>query len=293
MKASHTTFISKGTKCAGTLYSPESANLFPVIILCHGLATERTFGLQGYIDHFVNLGFAVFSFDYRCFGDSEGSPRNYISAARHGEDISAAINHVKTLNGVDAKKISLWGSSYGGGHVLVAAANHPEIKSVIAQVPFVSGVATVMSFSMAYQLTGFYHGMLDVVKSFLGMKPHYVHVIAKPNQFALMNTPESFDGYSALMPSGSKWENKAPAKICLTLLMYLPTLSVHKINCPTLYVYAKNDSLIPYKAVEKAIAKTQHSESMLLDCGHFDMYSGPLFEDVIKKQEAFLLKNAH
>lgn len=175
--------------------------------------------------------------------------------------------------------------------MLVSAANHPEIAAVAAQVPFVSGIATVMSFSPIYQIQGFIHGIIDIIKTLLFLSPHYVKVIAHPNKFALMNSPESFPGYSALIPDGSKWENKAPGKICLTLPLYMPILSASKIKCPTLVVYAKNDSLIPFKAVEKTIRKIQKSESLMLSCGHFDIYSGPLFEQTLKKETEFFLKN--
>jgi dienelactone hydrolase len=290
MGKTDSTFISKGTSCAGSLYTPDNGASVPVIIMCHGLATERVFGLQSYIDYFVKLGFAVFTFDYRCFGDSEGQPRNYIDANRHLEDIEAAIKHVKTLSGINPQKIGLWGSSYGGGHVLYTAASNNSVKAVAAQVPFVSGLATVMSFSMGYQIQGFFHGITDIIRTALSMKPHYVKVIAPPNEFALMNTPESNPGYSALIPKNSKWENKAPGKICLTLPMYMPTLKVSKIQCPALVVYAKNDSLIPFKAVEKAISKIKNAESLLLNCGHFDIYAGPLFEQTVKREGEFFLK---
>lgn len=291
MKKLDSIFNSKGVECAGSLYFSDNANNPPVIILCHGLATERTFGLQSYIDRFLKSGFAVFTFDYRCFGDSKGNPRNYIDANRHIQDIEAAIQHVKTLANINTQKIGLWGSSYGGGHVLAVAAKNSDVTAVAAQVPFVSGIATVLSFSFKYQMQGFFHGLLDIIKTILFLKPHYVKVIANPDEFALMNTPESNPGYAALIPKDSKWENKAPGKICLTLPAYMPTLSVNKINCPTLIVYAKNDSLIPYKAVEKAIAKIKNAESLQLNCGHFDIYSGPLFEETAKREVEFFTKN--
>lgn len=291
MKKTDTTFTSQGTTCAGSLYTSDNAANPAVIIMCHGLATERVFGTQSYIDHFLKLGFAVFTFDYRCFGDSQGEPRNYIDANRHLQDIDAAIKHVKTLSGINAQKIGLWGSSYGGGHVLSTAAENNSVKAVAAQVPFVSGLATVMSFSMGYQIQGFFHGINDIIRSIFSLKPHYVKVIAAPNEFALMNTPESYPGYSALIPKNSTWENKAPGKICLTLPMYMPTLKVSKIKCPALVVYAKKDSLIPYKAVEKAISKIKNAEALLLDCGHFDIYAGPLFEQTVKREGEFFLKH--
>lgn len=67
----------------------------PVVVLAHGLGSQKDFGLHLYADLFASDGFATFVFDYRTFGGSEGEPRHWVSSRRHIEDWFAAINYVK------------------------------------------------------------------------------------------------------------------------------------------------------------------------------------------------------
>jgi cephalosporin-C deacetylase-like acetyl esterase len=56
-------------------------------------------------------------------------------------DFRDAITFGISLPGVDARRIGVWGSSYGGGIVIQAAALDARISCVAAQVPFLSGGA--------------------------------------------------------------------------------------------------------------------------------------------------------
>ena len=116
--------------------------------MAHGFAGQKDFGLQPYAEHFAAKGMAVFLFDYRNFGGSEGEPRNLVNPWRHLADWKAALSHVRTLNSVDGSRIALWGTSFSGGHVMVTAARQVGIKAVVAQVPFVDGMATTLQFSI-------------------------------------------------------------------------------------------------------------------------------------------------
>jgi fermentation-respiration switch protein FrsA (DUF1100 family) len=76
----------------------------------------------------------VLEFDYRGYGDSEGKP------SRKGclDDVHAAIDYVKGRKDVDPDKIVLFGQSMGGAYALVAAAERPEVKAVVAEAAFTS-----------------------------------------------------------------------------------------------------------------------------------------------------------
>jgi hypothetical protein len=56
-------------------------------------------------------------------------------------------------------------------------------------------------------------------------------------------------------------------------------------------MYAKNDSLIPAKAVEKMGAKIPDVELVGLPVGHFAVYTGDLFKQVVQKQAEFLARH--
>lgn len=93
MKSIESSFHSQGARCAGTLLLPKGARTPPVIVMAHGFGSIYAAGLQVFADRFVAAGYAVYLFDYRGFGESEGEPRQWISPRRHLHDWKAALEH--------------------------------------------------------------------------------------------------------------------------------------------------------------------------------------------------------
>ena len=103
--------------------------------------------------------------DYRNFGDSEGEPRNLIKPSRHLEDWQSAINYARSLESIDNKRLALWGTSLGGGHVIVTAAKTSGISAIVVQIPFVDGRSSSRSFG--YKLQAIFHGLWDIFIQYL------------------------------------------------------------------------------------------------------------------------------
>ncbi|MDT8273831.1 MAG: alpha/beta hydrolase [Desulfomonilia bacterium] len=291
MKRVDSDFFSNGLRCSGWLFLPDGAQKPPVIVMAHGIAVQKDFGLQNYAEYFVSKGMASYVFDYRNFGGSEGQPRNLVNPWRHLADWRAAITHVKGLSDVNPELLALWGTSFSGGHVVVTAAKVKGIRAVVAQVPFVDGISSAMQLPVSYQASGVYHGLWDVFNLVRGRAPHTVPAVAEPETFALMNTLEYMEGFSALVPENTTWKNEVPARILLTISSYRPITYSRRIPCPVLLVYAKRDSLIPYQTVEKMGRAIPRAELLGLDAGHFDVYTGKLFAQVVEKQADFLSRH--
>ena len=66
-----------------------------MIVMAHGFAGQKDMGLAPKAEAFARAGLAVLVFDYRCFGGSDGEPRNWISPARHLQDYTAALEYVR------------------------------------------------------------------------------------------------------------------------------------------------------------------------------------------------------
>lgn len=288
MERIDTEFYSMGLRCSAWLYLPDGKEKPPVVVMAHGFAGQKDFGLQPYAERFADNGMAVFVFDYRNFGSSEGEPRNLVNPWRHLNDWTAAISHVRHLGNVDVGRIALWGTSFSGGHVMVTAARQGGIKAIVAQVPFVDGMATTLQFPLMYQAEGLYHGLKDLFCMVLGKAPHMVPAVAEPGTFACMNTPDAMQGYYTLVPADSEMKNEVPARILLMISAYRPIMYARRISCPVLIMYAKNDSLIPAKAVERMGSRIPNAEVIGLPAGHFDVYTGELFKQVVGKQSEFL-----
>jgi pimeloyl-ACP methyl ester carboxylesterase len=259
--------------------------------MAHGFAAQRDFRLPAFAEKFVGKGLAVLLFDYRNFGMSDGAPRNLVSPHRHLQDWAAAVWHARGLEQVDTRRIGLWGTSFSGGHVLVTAARYPWVSAVVSQVPFVDGLAVARSMPFKYATEGIAHGLRDMVRAVREATPHFVPVVAEPGTFGLMSSADSLPGYMALVPDGSSWKNRAPARIALTLPLYRPIRYATRIKCPVMIVSAEKDSLIGQASVVKTARRIRECKLVRLPVGHFDVYVGEEFERVADFEGDFLRDN--
>lgn len=281
-------FISQGTKCAGWLYLPAAKENPPVVIMAHGLAGERSFGLPDFAERFAAEGMAVFLFDYRTFGDSEGAPRNKVDPFAHGEDYDAAIAHVRTLEGIDAGRMALWGTSFSGAHVICAAARDGNIAATISQVPFSGMPADAPKPPLGTMLRMGALMVLDRLKMALTGKPLYMPVVGPPGSAAALNTPECEPGYLALIPQGQTFHNQVPVSSLGLMMKYDPLEAAGKVKCPALVIAGRDDSLIPVSQPEIMASMMPKGEFQVLGCDHFSPYRGEWFEKNIAMQIEFL-----
>ena len=281
-------FTSQGVRCSGDLYLPAGRHRPPVVVMAHGFAAERSFGLPAFADCFAQRGLAVYLFDYRGFGDSDGEPRYYVDARRHLADWQAAVAHVRALHQVDGSRLALWGTSFSGGHAIVTAANDPNVMALVVQVPYVDPLGLWFWTDPRFMARALFHGLRDLLRAAAGRRPHYIPVAGRPEEFALFNTPEIWPGFQSILPEGATWENRCPARIVLTAPFYRPAASATRIPCPTLVIYAEHDSLIGPASVERAAARIPRATSVMLPLGHFDIYTGEAFEAASEMQAEFL-----
>jgi pimeloyl-ACP methyl ester carboxylesterase len=280
-------FLSQGLHCAAEWRRLAGVERPPVVILAHGFAAERSFRLPAFADRFVAAGFACFLFDYRCFGESEGEPRHWVDPDRHLADWRAALAHVQSRSDVDSARIVLWGSSFSGGHVLALAAERPAIAAVISQVPHVDGLATAAGMKVSQLLKGTLAGLRDALGSLVG-KPYYAPVVGRPGSFAAMTTEEVWDGWHAIVPPDSTWENRVLARVFLKIAFYSPGRHADRITVPVLLTAADADSITPADAAEKVARRIADCEFHRLPTNHFQPYVGEAFEQNVGLQLDFL-----
>ena len=269
-------FESGDCRCAAWLYRPAGITRPPVVVMAHGFGAERDFGLVPFAERFVGRGMAVFVFDYRCFGRSEGEPRYLINPWRQVRDWRAALSHVRSLPGINADKLAIWGSSYGAGHTIMVASRDPNIKALVAQVPFVDGITSTLRTGLWHALQGSAAAAKDILTIIPLKAPHYIPITSNPDKFAVLKTPESGPGYMSILPQGTSWENRTPARSVLQLLFYRPVTRASKVMCPALVIAGNRDSLIDPQAVERTASKMREATLLHFNCGHFDVYSAPL-----------------
>lgn len=284
-------FFSHSIRCSAWLYRPTNIHQPPLVIMGSFLGGEKTFRLPAYAEQFAQQGLAVFLFDYRNFGASDGEPRNLIDPWRHLQDWRAAIHHVRGLSDIASEKIALWGSSFAGGHVIKLAAEDQSVKAIVCQVPAVDGLASTLTKSATYLATAVFAGLRDIVSTLLWHEPYWVPIISSPDRFGILNTAECEPGYLALVDPDSTWENRAPARLFLKFPFYRPISIAHRIHCPALILGAEQDSLVPIRGVEKTSAKINNATLIRLPCDHFAPYQGKFFDQNVKTMIEFLTRH--
>jgi pimeloyl-ACP methyl ester carboxylesterase len=246
--------------------------------------------LPAYADRFRESGVAALLFDYRGFGDSEGT-HQLIDPFRHRADWLAAVDFARDLEAVDGDRVALWGSSFSGGHVVETAARR-DVEVVCSQVPFVDGVATLVHLArnsgVEYPLEATKHGLVDAVRGLFRRGPHTVPIVGPPEEFAMLNTPGAEAGYRDIVPADSDWENACPARVALQVPRYRPVSRASEVDAPLFVTVAREDRIVPPSAAERLARRLDHAEVLRVDCGHFGVYDGAPFERAVQEQAAFL-----
>src|SRR5689334_2086666 len=174
------TFPSNGETCAawhligeGDAFAGDHGR--PCVVMAHGFGGTRDAGLLPFAEAFAEAGLDVLLFDYCCFGDSTGEPRQFAWPARHREDYRAAVECARGLGGVDPDRIVLWGTSWSGGHVVYVAADDPRIAAVICQTPDLDGFAALRNIGQyagaRQQVEMTWLGVRDAVRMLRGQEP--------------------------------------------------------------------------------------------------------------------------
>jgi len=280
-------FTSAGVQCGAWLYLPDGGPA-PVIVMAHGLGGVRGMRLDAYAERFCDAGYACLVFDYRHFGDSAGQPRQLLDIDRQLDDWAAAIAYARSLKTVDHSRVVLWGTSFGGGHVIVAAARDRDIAAVVSQCPFTDGPASVLAMSpwTAAKVTAV--ALRDALGARFGHQPVMVATSGPPGSTALMAAPDAEPGYLGLVPVMAPFSNQVAARIALGITTHVPGRKAADVNCPILFCVCETDSVAPAKATLRHVRKAPLGEIKLYPEGHFDIYVADAFERVVADQIRFL-----
>jgi acetyl esterase/lipase len=136
-------FFSHRSALAGTLTLPETASADqPVPAVVHGpgwLGLRDAKLYKPYHSAMLEAGFAVFVFDYRGFGESEGDA-SYLDPRSQVDDCRSAATYLETRVEIDGDRLGAFGSGgTGGGNAVMAAGLDPRFKAVVSQVPIADG----------------------------------------------------------------------------------------------------------------------------------------------------------
>lgn len=291
-------FESDGVRCAADLHRPTAVGgRLPCVVMGHGGSATKRLGLPAYAEKFTTAGLAVLAFDYRRFGASAGEPRQVIDIREQHDDYRAAVRYVRERNDIDPRRVALWGTSLSGGHVLAVAAADPDIAAVVSQVPLIDGLhrgralRECLNWEVTRRTLQFtLAAARDVVGARLGQDPYLVPVVADSGEVAVFTEPEARAAFNALGGEAVGCRNALAPRLLFALPRYREG-TAEKLHMPVLMCLGDYDMQASPRFAARIASLMHDVELHRYPVGHFDVYTGSLFEEISSVQAAFLRRH--
>ncbi|BCI90652.1 alpha/beta hydrolase [Mycobacterium kansasii] len=289
------TFPSHGVSCAAWHIPARSEGMTgpsgrPAIVMAHGFAGTRDTGLLDYAEAFADAGIDAVVFDYRGFGDSEGSPRQHVSFRRQRQDYHAAIAAARQLPGVDPARIAVWGTSYSGATSSRSPRRTPHRRSGVDD----PGHRRTGRPGAAGPLRR--PGSTDAHRRarLAGQHPCPHQPCAAPDSGGGPTRigrdhqhPGAAEAYTSM--AGPTWRNEVCARTALEIGFNRATGFARRLRSPILVQLGTNDRVAPAAAARRTARKAGPLGQLReYPVDHFDVYEGHWQRQALADQLGFL-----
>ena len=276
-------FYSEGVRLVGDVYYPD--DLKPPerragIVLCHGYTGVKDIYLPDNARVLTEAGYVVMTFDYKGWGDSEGS-RSRLAPYSRVADVQAALTFLGTLPEVNAEQLGIYGTSYGGATVVWTGAIDPRVQCVVSVVGIGNGARWMRSVRRPDE----FHDLLqraarDRDKRVLDGKSEFV----KREEILLP------DRQSAELAAAARRNNPAavgaiPLEYVDETLQFAPEWVVDKIAPrPVLFITTDDDRLVPAEESIELYRRAGEPKKLVVleGYGHYEVYLEPAFSAVMQ-----------
>lgn len=276
-----------GGQCEGILTLPESGEHLKAVVLCAGFSgTQDTPAIRAAAAAFAQAGFAALTFDYRGFGASAGQPRQVVDLVAQREDIRGAFEFLRSLDRIDRDRIALWGTSLGGGHVVVVAADVPDIAAVVAQVPFNGFPRKVEGRSTRQTLRLLWAMLVDRVRAGLRLSPRYVPAVGPRGSLAVMASTDAARTIETLQ--SETWRNEVAPRALWEMMGYHPDRAAERLVAPLLVCLAEGDRESPESSARRLAEAASDATVLTYPISHFEVYRPDVRQRILADQIAFL-----
>jgi uncharacterized protein len=272
IRAERVTFDSEGDALVGTVFLPDTERVRGAVVVNGSWTTVKEQMAALYAAGIARRGFAALTFDFRGYGESSGTPRDYESPERKSLDLRNAADYFASHPAVDSLRIGLLGICAGGAYAALSAVDNPRIDSVALVAPWLHNAEIVE------QLYGGAEGVRErrdrgaaALRNYEATGVvDYVPVVSTEDPSAAMYG--SFDYY--LNPSRGgipQWGNRFAVMAWPGWLGFDPIKAAPSLTVPTLLVSGP-DTAVPQGAVLFHDALPGAKELVSLPGNQFDFY---------------------
>lgn len=281
-------FYSEGTRLSGDLFVPEGLGADERragVVLCHGYTGVRNLYLPDTAAALVDVGYVVLTFDYKGWGDSDG-PKSRLSPYGRVIDAQAAVTFLGAQTMVDAERIGLYGTSYGGATVVWTAAVDPRVKTIVSVVGIGDGRRWMRSVRRPDEFA-------DLLQR--SEADRIRRVMTGASEFADRNAVLLPDRQSSELAAAARRGNpgavgEIPLEYIDETLGFHPEWIVDKIAPrPVLFITSDDDRLVPPEESQSLFAKAGEPKKLIVlkGWGHYEVYTGEAFRQVIEPTVAW------
>ncbi len=282
MASQAVSFYSEGTRLSGDLFLPDG--LLPGeqragIVLCHGYTGVRNLYLPDTAKALTDAGYVVLTFDYKGWGDSDG-PKSRLSPYGRVIDSQAALTFLGAQDMVDADRLGIYGTSYGGATVVWTAAVDQRVKAAVSVVGIGHGYRWMRSVRRPDEFADLMiRSEADRIR----------RVMTGQSEFAGRSDVLLPDRQSAELAAAARRGNpgavgEIPLEYIDDTLGFHPEWIVDKISPrPVLFITSDDDRLVPPEESESLYAKAGEPKKLIVlkGWGHYEVYTGEAFRQVI------------
>ena len=281
-------FYSEGQKLVGDLYEPDGLaadERRAGVLLCHGYTGVKDLYLPDNARRLNAAGYVVLTFDYKGWGESEGSPSRLAPWSRV-TDSQAALTFLGLQTHVDPERLGIYGTSYGGATVVWVAALDPRVKCVVSVV----GVGHGGRWMRSVRRPDEWHDLLERAR-----RDREARVLTGESEWVDRSEVLILDRQSAALTAEVRRAN--PAAISTIPLEYVDETLAHHAEWvvdkiaprPVLFITSDDDRLVP---PEESLALFDHAGEpkrlvVLEGVGHYEVYAPPAFETVMHETTAW------
>lgn len=225
----------------------------------------------------------VVTFDYRGFGGS-GGERGRLTPARQQEDIRVVLRWVRDNPILDERRVGLWGTGLGGGHVLCVASRNPQVCCVVSQMPLLNGESLITRGMSFADREDFLQGLEErAVRRRIDDKELWVPVSR------LIRDRASLQFFHQQRRSCPAMANRMPY-LTLHELCYFQVLPFARaVEQPTLMVMAEQDHLMSLVELQEVYDALGSVKLLFTVPGarHYDLYHSPWRDEALLAQLAW------
>ena len=262
-------FSGPGLRLAARTYVPDPAiDRGAGVVFCLGFGGVKEGTPVGLSTRLAAHGYTVLSFDYRGFGGSDGAPGRLVPDEQV-EDTVHALAFLAARSGLDASRIGLYGTSFGGGIALRAARRSNLARALMVTVPVVSGSDWLQSLCRWYEFQELEHRARRAIAD-----------KASTGEMAMV------DRFDIMIPdpiTRQLYQEPVPMALesFIHVLSHEPIAVADRIEIPTAVVGVADDQLVPPRHATDLFARLGGPKSLAMLAGgdHFAVY-GPLLDQV-------------